>query len=534
MTISLTEFPALASVNITGDLIVGPNTVIKYEISNYDVFSTYTLTAISGTVTRSGSTISYTSPGSIGSGGFILNDKTFIISVQALTVNTPLITSPITGVIGQNPSVTITSSAFASSGNDTHLSSSWQISTANTFVSIFAESADDTSNLLSWIYPSLNAATTYYLRVRHKGTLYGYSSWSATITIATLVSYLPRTENNRLTPLDRTIGDYYGAAMAINSDMSRAVIGSPRKVSGTILACGQVYHMTRSGSVWTQETVLTAIDKAVNDNYGCSISLTSDGLRMAVGANGRSSGGTTTSGAVYHYTRSGTTWTLESTLVASDKAIGDGFGTSVSLSADGLRMAVGAAYRDSGAIIDSGAVYHYTRAGSVWTLESTMIASDKVTNDWFGSAVALSGDGLRLAVGASRRSFNSIPNCGAVYHYTRSGSVWTQESILTASDYARNDYFGSSVSLSTTGNLMSVGAYGKTTGSMLAGGKVYNLTRTGFIWTLQSAITASDVTRDDLFGSALALTPDGTKLAVGAMGRDSYAINNSGAVYTFI
>jgi hypothetical protein len=110
-------------------------------------------------------------------------------------------------------------------------------------------------------------------------------------------------------------------------------------------------------------------------------------------------------------------WTQESILTASDKVAIDYFGSAVSLSADGLRLAVGAISRDSGGIADVGAVYHYTRSGSVWTQESILTASDKAAYDHFGSAVSLSADGSRLAVGASDRYSGGIIGSGAVYHY---------------------------------------------------------------------------------------------------------------------
>jgi hypothetical protein len=134
-----------------------------------------------------------------------------------------------------------------------------------------------------------------------------------------------------------------------------------------------------------------------------------------VGAFNRASGGVLSSGAVYHYTRSGTIWTQESILIAGDKAASDQFGKSVALSADGTRLAVGAYARDSGGVLDSGAVYQYTRIGNAWTQASILTASDKVSGDYFGSDVSLSANDGRLAIGAYARDSGGIVDSGAVY-----------------------------------------------------------------------------------------------------------------------
>src|SRR6266705_2462246 len=102
---------------------------------------------------------------------------------------------------------------------------------------------------------------------------------------------------------------------------------------------------------------LQAYVKASNtgaaDDFGFAVALSSDGNTLAVGAPGEASAGIETdnsapsAGAVYVYTRSGTTWTQRAYIKASNPGAGDQFGTSVALSSDGITLAVGAPGEDS-------------------------------------------------------------------------------------------------------------------------------------------------------------------------------------------
>jgi hypothetical protein len=87
----------------------------------------------------------------------------------------------------------------------------------------------------------------------------------------------------------------------------------------------------------------------------------------------------------------------------------------------------------------------FTRSGSVWTQQAELVASDGTAYDFFGGSVSVSGD--TVVVGASQMTVGSNVYQGAVYVFTRSGSVWTQEAKLVASDGAASDFFGNSVAL---------------------------------------------------------------------------------------
>ncbi|MCH7819670.1 MAG: T9SS type A sorting domain-containing protein, partial [Candidatus Marinimicrobia bacterium] len=156
----------------------------------------------------------------------------------------------------------------------------------------------------------------------------------------------------------------------------------------------------------------------------------------------------------------------------SDGAAEDHFGFSVTISGD--YAVVGAGYDDD--IGDqSGSAYVFKRTGTSWTQEAKLLPSDGAALDHFGSSVSISGD--YAVVGATGDDDNA-PDAGSAYLFKRSGTSWTQEAKILASDGATGDYFGLSGSASISGDYAVVGAFdADDNGSGSGSAYVYN----GFI-----------------------------------------------------
>lgn len=228
-------------------------------------------------------------------------------------------------------------------------------------------------------------------------------------------------------------------------------------------------------------------------------------------------------------------WTQRgSVIVASDAGASDLFGFGVALSRDGLVLAVGAIGWDGGAGASQGAVYIYDWNGSAWVERGTILtASDAAASDTFGRSLALSSDGAIMAVGAT--GWESVgTNRGGVYIYDWNGSAWVQRgSVLTAGDAADNDRFGASVAISSDGSVLTVGADSWEGATQTDAGGVYVFDWNGSAWVQRGAVLfAADARQTDRFGSAVALSSDAAVLAVGAPVRDS-VFSNEGAVYTY-
>jgi hypothetical protein len=274
-------------------------------------------------------------------------------------------------------------------------------------------------------------------------------------------------------------------------------------------------------------------------------------------------------GAVYVFRRSGATWAQEAYLKASNPAVDDAFGSSLSLSGDTL--AVGAPYESSSATgvdgdqtnddaLYAGAVYVFRRTGTEWVQEAYVKASNTGAEDYFGSAVALGPD--LLAVGApgedsnatgvdGNQASNTSSYAGAVYVFRRSGTEWAQEAYVKASNTGSGDQFGDSLSLS--GDTLAVGAFeedGAATGvngdessnAATYAGAVYVLRRGASAWAQEAYVKASNTGSGDRFGRSVSVAGD--LMVVGADQEDSGAIgiggdgadnsaSNAGAAYVF-
>ena len=236
-------------------------------------------------------------------------------------------------------------------------------------------------------------------------------------------------------------GDSFGGSVALNSSGTIALVGA----QGKNYATGAVYVFTRSGSRWTQRAELTARGGA--DAFGQAVALNASGSTALIGAFGASTGSMT--GASFVFTGSGSAWTQQAELTAGDAAPGDLFG-SVALSASGTTALIGAPGKDGA----TGAVYVFTRSGSSWTQQAEITARDAASNDGFGIAVALTTSGGTALIGAD----GNRGGRGTAYVFTRSGSKWTQRAEIAARNGADGDFFGSAVVLSAFGKTALVGA----------------------------------------------------------------------------
>ncbi|KAL1521282.1 hypothetical protein AB1Y20_020951 [Prymnesium parvum] len=361
-----------------------------------------------------------------------------------------------------------------------------------------------------------------------------------------------------------TRGDLFGWATSLSGDA--LAVGSYREDSCTTAVsttadtgdgctdAGAAYVYTRSGTTWTFEAYVKAPNAGANDWFGYYVSLSGDTLAVgafredscttAVSTTADTGNGCTDAGAVYVFTRSGTTWTFEAYIKAPNAGVGDWFGFPVFLSGDTL--AVGSPYEDSceanvsttaatdNLCTDAGAVYVFTRTGTTWTLEAYVKAPNASADSLFGDYVCVLDD--TLAVGARHEDScattvsttaatdSGCTNAGAAYVFTRTGTTWTFEAHLKAPNSEAGDAFGYPVALS--GDILAVGAQYEdscaTTVSATAvtdndcadAGAAYVFRRSGTTWTLEAYVKAPNAGAGDYYGYPVALY--GNTLAVGA------------------
>lgn len=342
------------------------------------------------------------------------------------------------------------------------------------------------------------------------------------------------TQQARLLASDKESSAAFGRSVAISSDGNTALIGASGEDSSSYSSNGAAYVFTRSGSTWTQQQKLLASDLQTNDFFGISVSLSADGNTALVGASGESTTPTVYNGAAYVFTRSGGTWTEQQKLLASDKGSFDDFGTSVALSSNGDTALIGALNNSEPPLSYNGAAYVFTRSGGTWTQQQKLSASDKVSSDNFGVSVDLSADGDTALIGAFDVSTSPLSNNGAAYVFIRSSGTWTEQQKLLANDRATIDYFGESVALSADGNTALIGAPGESTSPRLGNGAAYVFTRSGSNWSEQQKLLARDYSTNEDFGRSVAISTDANTVLIGAFLEDTFPYTNNGAAYIFI
>jgi hypothetical protein len=372
----------------------------------------------------------------------------------------------------------------------------------------------------------------------------------------------------------------FGGTVVLSGDGNTLAVGSstyPRESSETVVV------FVRDSDSWRQQASLQALYGDPKDYFGVSLALSEDGDTLAIGASSDDSSATGidgdqennsvwNTGAAYVFQRTGDDWSQSAFLKSFNPGANDAFGGSLTLSADGSILAVGATLEDSSAeglrwndsTPNAGAVYLFEKTGDSWSQVAFLKAPNAGEGDRFGSSLALSGDGDRLAVAAigessaaagidGDQSDNSAASSGAVYIFQRELGEWGYRSYLKASNPDVLDEFGYSIALSADGNTLAVGAYGEDSAAtdidgdqqddtLNGSGAVYLFAYDGSTWEQQAYIKAMDPdTRlgssetyehdwwnGDLFGYSLSLSEDGTLLAVGAVGEDSAAVGVNG------
>jgi hypothetical protein len=322
-------------------------------------------------------------------------------------------------------------------------------------------------------------------------------------------------ENQRFQASDTELNDNFGCSVSRSGDY--VVIGAS---SYDINGLESAYIFKKSGNIWNEEAILEASDREPNDNFGVSVSISGD--YAIIGANWE---GNQNQGAAYIFKRTGTTWTQEAKLTASDGANGDTFGGSVSLLGD--YAIIGARNDMVGTNFLQGSAYIFKRTGTTWIQEAKLNASDGAASDFFGCFVSMSGN--YAIVGAEGNSSSGNHFQGAAYIFKRTGTTWVQEAKLTASDGAAEDLFGSSVSLS--GDYAIIGSHHDDIETNEDQGSAYIFKRTGTIWLQEAKLTASDGSVNDEFGYAVSIS--GEYAVIGAIDDDIETITDQGSAYVF-
>ena len=270
---------------------------------------------------------------------------------------------------------------------------------------------------------------------------------------------------------------------------------------------------------YSQTQIGADIDgEAAGDWSGTSVSLSDDGSIIAIGAPENDENGSN-SGHVRVYRNMSGIWTQIGADI-NGEASGDQSGYSVSLSADGSIVAIGAWF-NAGNGYNSGHVRVYRNISDVWTQIGNDIDGEAVS-DWSGQNISLSSSGSILAIGAPFNDGNGSDS-GHVRVYRNISDVWSQIG-NDINGEAASDNSGWSVSLSFNGSILAVGAYNNS-GNGTSSGHVRIYKNISDVWT-QIGTDIDGEAAVDQSGLSVSLSSDGSTVAIGSALNDG---NGSGS-----
>ncbi len=323
------------------------------------------------------------------------------------------------------------------------------------------------------------------------------------------------TQVAKIAPDDGAAGDWFGYSVAIDGDY--IIVGAPRD-DNVLSNTGSAYIYYWNGSSWTQQAKLVAADSATSDFFGWSVAIRGD--YAIVGAPYDDDNGSE-SGSAYIFVRSGNSWSQQAKLTASDGEAIDHFGWSVSINEN--YAIIGAPLEDgSPSLPSSGSAYVFSRSGTTWSEQAKLRPADLDEDDEFGWSVAL--DSLYAVIGAAESDVGP----GSAYIFNLSGTSWTQQAKLTASDGAVADQFGYTVDMDS--NIVVIGAHWDDDNGN-ASGSAYSFIRVDTTWTQVAKITASDADSLDEFGNSVAA--DGDYVICGAYLDDHSSLVDAGSAYIY-
>ncbi len=320
----------------------------------------------------------------------------------------------------------------------------------------------------------------------------------------------------RLTASDSGVFESFGFSVAVCGDT--ALIGAQWNLdNGPQSGSAYVFGFDWRSHTWTETQLLLGSDGDSSDHFGVAVAI--EGETALIGAFAHLHSDNGGSGSAYVFRLNGSSWIEHQELLASDGAIGDHFGISVSIS--GEVAVIGAELDDdNGANSGSAYVFRYDSKSDTWVEEQKLLASDGAAGNFFGAAVAIGAD--TIVIGADGPTSGST----YVFRFDADSSRWIEEQNLIPPD-GPGDQFGVSVSIS--GDAILIGA------PFDVGGSAYVFRfdpagQRGSQWVQEQKLLASDPGGTDQFGRAVAL--DGDTAVIGAFNSDAGGLN-SGAAYLF-
>ncbi|QDV50075.1 Calx-beta domain-containing protein [Gimesia fumaroli] len=313
---------------------------------------------------------------------------------------------------------------------------------------------------------------------------------------------------------DAAYFDRFGWSVAISGDT--AVVSAVTGQEG-VPNSGSVYVFTRTGTTWSFQQELTASDAVTDDFFGQVVAIEGDTIVVGSLRNNAYTG------AAYVFQRSNGVWSETTKLIPSDATTGQQFGSSIDI--EGATIVIGS-YRDSETFGQSGAVYIFRQFAGNWTETQKLKASTPTLNALFGTSLSIEGENLIIG---NPGTFVSAVNSGKAILFTFDSStgLWSESQTLIPTDGSESAYFGRQVRIQD--NLIAIGTL-RDPDTAVSNGVVYTFVKQGANWVQDQKLISPDAVEGDTFGKAIGIT-NGSLLVSSYY--DDDGLDNTGSIYHF-
>jgi hypothetical protein len=348
-----------------------------------------------------------------------------------------------------------------------------------------------------------------------------------------------------------TTNDGFGNSVSVSgSDPKTVVIGAPfdcipDEDDTDCVNAGSVYIYTGSGDTWNQQDRLVGNNPESPDQFGSDVAVSNDGDTVVISAlkDEAEPYGEESTGSVYVFVRDGETWSQQARLPGPEpESPPNAFGSAVAISDDGNTIVIGDTGADTTSTENIGKAYLYTRSGSAWSRTASLIPADINEEDGFGSPLAISGDGTTVIVGVPFDDGSSGDWAGSAYVFANTGGTWSQQTKLTPDDGDGDDRFGSSMSITDSGDTAIIGAPRDEDPNGEDAGSAYIFKQNSTGWSQQTKLYTSTSNTEDsedeffdnpnpeagrLFGSSVSLSNSEETALIGAPTTSGFVENRA-------
>ncbi|KAJ5076429.1 hypothetical protein M0811_06429 [Anaeramoeba ignava] len=290
---------------------------------------------------------------------------------------------------------------------------------------------------------------------------------------------------------DGEAGDYFGYSVFILGKI--IIIGSPdANINGTrAQGCAYIFNGNEDGTIWNQTQKLIGNDGKESDNFGWSISVSND--IAIIGIPNADIGSNQNQGKTYIFQKNGTNWNQSQILIASDGQADENFGWSVSISSDSSCILIGAPQAYANEDIQQGKAYIFQKNGTNWNQSQILIANDGKLYDNFGFYVSISSNSSWIIIGAPYANVGGNNYQGKAYVFQNNGNYWNETQILTKNNGKVGDEFGTTVVISDTFAIIGSPGSDSSNGKYTESGNVVLINDISFIYISSSSSSKTTV-----------------------------------------